>query len=255
MAKGSCLEKGKEIMSESPAPAPAAEPALTEPAPTEPAPTEPTPTEPAPVQPAPTEPAPTELAPTEPAPAEPAPAETTPAESTATGTETAATGTASTEKGATETVQSETTPSADSGTASKPAATVAVDAASTPIQELWSLAQANGHPEVWGVTLADPESHVPTQIVLQKYLNANDGDLAKAKDQLTKTLEWRAKMKPLELLQKQFNRSKFEALGYVTSYPADADAAASKPESREVFTWNIYGGVKSIDDTFGDLDA
>lgn len=121
----------------------------------------------------------------------------------------------------------------------------------TPIEQLWSLAQAAGHPEIWGVTLADPHSHVPTRIVLQKYLNANDGDLAKAKDQLTKTLEWRAKTKPLELVQKVFSKAKFDGLGFVTTYREEGSA---EPEGKEVFTWNIYGGVKSIDDTFGKLE-
>jgi phosphatidylinositol transfer protein SFH5 len=76
------------------------------------------------------------------------------------------------------------------------------------LQHLWALAKAHAHPEVWGVTLADPDVHVPSQVIFQKYLNANDGDLTKAKDQLTKTLDWRAKMKPLELLKEQFSREK-----------------------------------------------
>src|SRR3569833_1653333 len=101
------------------------------------------------------------------------------------------------------------------------------------------------------VTLADPETHVPSQIVFQKYLNANVGVLAKAKDQLTKTLEWRAETKPLDLLKKEYSKAKFEGLGYVTSYGGDATA---DPEQKEVFTWNIYGGVKSMDETFGKLE-
>ncbi|KAJ4293053.1 Non-classical phosphatidylinositol transfer protein (PITP) [Collariella sp. IMI 366227] len=122
---------------------------------------------------------------------------------------------------------------------------------SGPIAELWNLALANGHPEVWGVTLADPASHVPTRIILQKYLNANDGDLVKAKDQLTKTLEWRAKTKPLELVNKVFSKAKFDRLGYVTTY---MQAGSAEPEGKEVFTWNIYGATKSIDETFGKLE-
>lgn len=120
----------------------------------------------------------------------------------------------------------------------------------TPIEELWSLAQSKGHPEIWGVTLADPATHVPTQVILQKYLNANDGELTAAKDQLTKTLEWRAKMKPLDLLSKKFNRVKFGGLGYVTTFGAPD---ATDPELKEVFTWNIYGSVKNVDETFGNL--
>jgi hypothetical protein len=121
----------------------------------------------------------------------------------------------------------------------------------TPIAQLWTAAKATGHPEVWGVTLADPEGHVPTRIILQKYLNANDGDVDKAKDQLTKTLEWRAKTKPLELVKKTFSKAKFDGLGHVTKYLQDGSA---EPEGKEVFTWNIYGGVKSIDETFGNLE-
>lgn len=121
----------------------------------------------------------------------------------------------------------------------------------SPVSQLWAVAKASGHPEIWGVTLSDPSSHVPTQIVLQKYLNANDGDLGKAKDQLTKTLEWRAKTKPLELVNKVFSKAKFDGLGYVTRYHDDG---SSEPESKEIFTWNIYGSVKSIEETFGKLD-
>lgn len=134
---------------------------------------------------------------------------------------------------------------ADKGEAKAPASE------STPIEQLWTLAQSTAHPEIWGVTLADPASHVPTQIILQKYLNANDGDLAKAKDQLTKTLEWRAKTKPLEVVKKVFSKTKFDGLGYVTKYVQDG---STEPEGSEIFTWNIYGGVKSIDDTFGNLE-
>ncbi|KIW71308.1 hypothetical protein PV04_03489 [Phialophora macrospora] len=127
---------------------------------------------------------------------------------------------------------------------------VPVEKTATPIEELWALAKSHGHPEIWGVTLADPSSHIPTQVILQKYLNAYDGDLAKSKDTLTKTLDWRAKTKPLELLKKQFNRSKFGGLGYTTVY---GDADSTDPESREVFTWNIYGSVQNLTETFGNL--
>lgn len=122
------------------------------------------------------------------------------------------------------------------------------ETATTPLQQLWATAKANAHPEIWGVTLADPDTHVPSQIVFQKYLNANDGDTTKAKEQLTKTLDWRAKTKPLESLSRQFSKEKFGGLGYVTVYGGDV------PETKEVFTWNIYGIVKSMDATFGDVD-
>jgi hypothetical protein len=124
----------------------------------------------------------------------------------------------------------------------------------SPLAQLWDVAQAHSHPEIWGVTLADPETHVPTQIVLQKYLNANDGDFDNAKSQLIKTLDWRAKMQPLELLKKPFSKTKFGSLGFVTTYEVSATGSAeSESSSEEIFNWNIYGGVNSIDETFGDL--
>ncbi len=89
--------------------------------------------------------------------------------------------------------------------------------------------------------------------MLQKYLNANDGDVAKAADQVQKTLEWRAKMKPLELVNQKFNNARFGGLGYVTSYK-DKETQEPAAGPQQVFTWNIYGSVKSIDDTFGSLD-
>jgi phosphatidylinositol transfer protein SFH5 len=122
------------------------------------------------------------------------------------------------------------------------------------LQELWATAQAHEHPEIWGVTLADPSTHIPSQIVLQKYLNANDGDIAKARDQLTKTLDWRKKTQPLELIKKTFSKEKFGGLGYVTVYSADNQEGGSNKAAKEIFTWNVYGNVKSIDVTFGQLD-
>lgn len=127
------------------------------------------------------------------------------------------------------------------------------DEPTTPIQELWATAKAHSHPEIWGVTLEDPAAHVPSQIIFQKYLNANDGDVVKAKDQLTKTLDWRAKTKPLDLVKQSFSKTKFGGLGYVTKYGSD-EAESTDPEAREIFTWNIYGGVKDIDETFGKLE-
>jgi hypothetical protein len=128
---------------------------------------------------------------------------------------------------------------------------------SSPLKELAllipELISKTGHSEIWGVRLSSPETHVPTQIVLQKYLNANDGDVAKAADQLQKTLEWRAKMKPLDLLNQKFNKSKFGGLGYVTTYSKGNEAKDPAAGPQQVFTWNIYGNVTSIDETFGSL--
>lgn len=133
--------------------------------------------------------------------------------------------------------------------AAETAATQGTDPEASPITQLWKLVQDSDHPEIWGVTLANPDTHIPSQVVFQKYLNANDGDVELAKAQLTKTLEWRKKAKPLELIGKTFSRAKYEGLGYVTTY-----GTGEGPEGREIFTWNIYGGVKSIPETFGNVE-
>ncbi|TRX91517.1 hypothetical protein FHL15_007522 [Xylaria flabelliformis] len=119
----------------------------------------------------------------------------------------------------------------------------------TPLQDLWRICDAHKHPEIWGVTLADPATHVPTQIVLQKFLNANDGDMIKSKTQLLETLNWRMETKPLELIKQTYSKEKFGGLGYVTVHAGDE----KDEKAKEIFTWNVYGNVKSIDVTFGDL--
>ncbi|CAN8101690.1 unnamed protein product [Discula destructiva] len=107
-----------------------------------------------------------------------------------------------------------------------------------------------GHDEMWGVQLTSPAaSHVPTGIVLQKFLNANDGKLAAAVEQFTGALKFRKEKKPLELVAKTFSASKFADLGAVTVYPVKDSAIP------EVFTWNLYGNVKGkMDEVFVPMD-
>lgn len=127
--------------------------------------------------------------------------------------------------------------------------------AKTPLDEfdakLPALLKEVGHDEMWGVTLVSPaSSHVPTAIVLQKFLNANDGDLAKAVDQFKGALAFRKAKKPLDLVNKTFSAHKFADLGAVTVYPAKDGAGVP-----EVFTWNLYGNVKGkMDEVFVPLD-
>ncbi|EON95823.1 putative phosphatidylinositol transfer protein sfh5 protein [Phaeoacremonium minimum UCRPA7] len=105
-----------------------------------------------------------------------------------------------------------------------------------------------GHDEMWGVTLVD-ETHVPTAIILQKFLNANEGDLTKAIEQFTGALKFRKEKKPLDLLKKTFSASKFGQLGAVTTYQVKDSAIP------EVFTWNFYGNVKDrMDEVFVPLE-
>jgi hypothetical protein len=113
-------------------------------------------------------------------------------------------------------------------------------ALSTPLKELFAhlpaIISSTNHSEIWGVKLTDPFTSIPTQIILQKYLNANDQDVNRAKDQLTKSLAWRAKMKPLELTKAKYSKEKFGRLGYVTVYDGDAEES-TEPEAKEIFTW------------------
>lgn len=101
--------------------------------------------------------------------------------------------------------------------------------------------------EVWGVKLVDDEKDIPTCIVLQKYLNANDGNVAKATGAIVDTLQWRKIMKPSKLVDELHSQTKFAGLGYVTVFKDNAGLD-------QVVTWNIYGGVKDLKKTFGDLD-
>lgn len=124
----------------------------------------------------------------------------------------------------------------------------------TPLDQfdakLPELLKEIGHDEMWGVKLVSPaSSHVPTAVVLQKFLNANDGDLAKAVDQFKGALKFRKEKKPLELLGKTFSANKFADLGAVTVYTVKDSAIP------EVFTWNLYGNVKGkMDEVFVPLE-
>lgn len=112
------------------------------------------------------------------------------------------------------------------------------------------LVKAAGHEEVWGIDMSYPRlKDIPQQIVLQKFLNANDNDVTKAMEQLSQTLQFRKKKKPLDLLKKTFDEKKFKDLGLVTTY----DVKDSKIP--EVFTWNLYGNVKDrMDEVFVPLE-
>ena len=102
--------------------------------------------------------------------------------------------------------------------------------------------------EMWGVELSD-ESHVPSTIVLEKFLRANNKDVAKAKSQLTSALKWRKRVQPAKLLEEtEFDSVKYGGLGYVTIYPK------TDKHEKEILTWNIYGAVKNLKGTFGNVE-
>ncbi|EEH33223.1 phosphatidylinositol transporter [Paracoccidioides lutzii Pb01] len=114
-------------------------------------------------------------------------------------------------------------------------------------EKLASILKKTGHNEMWGVTLKDSDD-VPTVNVLIKFLRANEGNVKLAEEQLTKALEWRKKMDPLALAEKAtYSASKFQGLGYVANYK-------DPKGGNVVFTWNVYGAVKDVNNTFGDVD-
>lgn len=113
--------------------------------------------------------------------------------------------------------------------------------------ELPTIFEAAGHNEMWGITLDPSETHVQTSIVLEKFLRANTKDVSKAKAQLIEALKWRKTMQPQKLLEDtKFDKVKFGNLGYVTSY-------STSEGHKEVVTWNIYGAVKDVKQTFSDV--
>ncbi|GJC90865.1 phosphatidylinositol transfer protein SFH5 [Colletotrichum liriopes] len=133
----------------------------------------------------------------------------------------------------------------------KPAAEKPVEKTQTPLTSLFAklpgiLSEAK-HNEMWGVQLSDG-THVPTTVVLQKFLRANDDDVSKAADQLQKALVWRRDTNPGKLLDDvSFDKKKFDELGYVTTHK---DAQGKEM----IITWNIYGAVKDKKTTFGNVD-
>ncbi|KAL4870229.1 CRAL-TRIO domain-containing protein [Aspergillus spectabilis] len=112
-----------------------------------------------------------------------------------------------------------------------------------------AILTASGHQEMWGVPLKHDATDIPTVNVLIKFLRANAGDIKLAEDQLTKALEWRKENDPLALVdssKNSYDEAKFGGLGYLTTY-------AREGKEDLVVTWNIYGAVKKIDETFGDI--
>jgi hypothetical protein len=122
-----------------------------------------------------------------------------------------------------------------------------VTALSKLFAELESITAAAEYREMWGVELSD-EQHVPSAVVLEKFLRANNKDVAKAKAQLTEALKWRKRVQPAKLLDTEFDPAKFGGLGYVTIYPK------SDTHEKEILTWNIYGAVKNAKATFGNVE-
>jgi hypothetical protein len=148
----------------------------------------------------------------------------------------------------------ESKPVEEAKTESKAAAAVPEKAipAISPLEEFFAelpaIIKEADYKEMWGVELVD-ESHVPTTIVLEKFLRANTKDVPKAKAQLIEALKWRKTVDPVKLLNDtEFDPVRFGGLGYVTAYPK------TDGHAKEIVTWNIYGGVKDKKATFGNVE-
>jgi hypothetical protein len=124
-------------------------------------------------------------------------------------------------------------------------------ASETPLTKLTAqlceVIKTADYNEMWGVELSDDSSHAPTQVILAKFLRANNDDVAAAAKQLASALEWRKKMQPGQLVSEVFDKKKFGDLGYVTTHKDEAG-------KETVITWNIYGAVKDNKATFGNVE-
>jgi hypothetical protein len=109
---------------------------------------------------------------------------------------------------------------------------------------LGGIVEAAQHRQIWGVTLDPATPTFATLLILQKYLRSVADDLDAAAAALQKTLGWRREFGldgPTPIWEETFEG--FDGLGYVTHL-----------SSGEVVTWNLYGAVKDLGATFGDLD-
>lgn len=113
------------------------------------------------------------------------------------------------------------------------------------------LVKESGHNEVYGIELAK-SNPFHTKLILQKFLRANQNDLAKAKEQLKDTLKWRKEFDPIKAASSEsFDKTKFGGLGHVL----EVEGVPESPNKKDIVTFNIYGAVKDNKATFGDLDA
>ncbi|KAE8348046.1 CRAL-TRIO domain-containing protein [Aspergillus coremiiformis] len=109
-----------------------------------------------------------------------------------------------------------------------------------------AVLSSSDHNEMWGIPLKD-STDIPTVNVLIKFLRANEGNVKLAEDQLTKALQWRKQTNPIALIEDRYSAKKFGGLGYLNMCK---DAQGNET----VITWNIYGGVKDLGTTFGNVD-
>jgi len=124
--------------------------------------------------------------------------------------------------------------------------------------QLAQILEKTGYKEMYGVELVAPSESNPTPphstlLILQKFLRANENDVPKASAQLTEALKWRKDFQPLKVKEEVFSKEKFAGLGYITVLEGVPGSSTATGKG-DVATWNIYGAVKDIKGTFGNLD-
>ncbi|CCX33175.1 Similar to Phosphatidylinositol transfer protein SFH5; acc. no. Q0V0B0 [Pyronema omphalodes CBS 100304] len=120
------------------------------------------------------------------------------------------------------------------------------------------LTASEGYNEIWGVEISAPKAEASdetveqpnfaTALILQKFLRANANDNQKAFSQLKDTMVWRKSFFGADgESSKGWSDAKFDGVGYNT-------IIKHKKGDNKVVSWNIYGAVKDIKGTFGNLD-
>lgn len=112
--------------------------------------------------------------------------------------------------------------------------------------------------ELWGYPLIKPAdfedtkttrrfkySDKVTEVILNKYLKANKNDLIKAKEQLTKTLEWRRDFNPIGCID-EVHDDIFKSFGFLSTFDSNGKERA--------VTWNIYGAAEDPKTLFEDKE-
>ncbi|KAM0280131.1 hypothetical protein ACHAQH_004203 [Verticillium albo-atrum] len=85
-------------------------------------------------------------------------------------------------------------------------------------------------------------------IVLKKFLRAADDNVDMALEHFSQALKWRKQNDPSGKLTRLFDPKKFGDIGFVTRHRTDEGGG------RVVMMWNLYGVIRDVDATFGDID-
>jgi len=117
--------------------------------------------------------------------------------------------------------------------------------------EISEITKEADYSEVYGIELSPENNPFHTKLILQKFLRANADDFTKARAQLLATLKWRKEFQPLKAMAETFSADRFKGLGYIVTL----DKVPESTNERDVVTFNIYGAVKDIKNTFGDIDG